>query len=65
MIKSWHLFFLSHLKTTFKEHKKDLICHEGHSNFVNHIVEEGHEMRNMEDMLPFYINKTITRKSVN
>ena len=44
-------------KTRFREHGKDFINAEGHSSFAKHIIEEGHDMRNIEKIL-LYTRKT-------
>ena len=41
----------SNFKTRFKEQKKDFIYGEGHSNFSNHVIEEGDEMKNMVNIM--------------
>ena len=38
-------------KTSFKKLTKDFICFEGHSSITNYVVEEGHEMRNMDGIV--------------
>ena len=38
-------------KTRFKEHKKIFYLSEERSNFANHIIEEGHETKNMGDTM--------------
>ena len=38
-------------KRRFKELKKDFICGEGRSNFSNHVIEEGHELKNIDNIL--------------
>ena len=39
------------IKSRFKEHKKDFIYGKGRSNFSTHVIEEGHEMKNIEDVM--------------
>ena len=35
----------------YKENKKDFIYCEGHSSFSNHVIEEGHEMKNIDNIM--------------
>ena len=37
-------------KTRFEEHN-DFIWGEERSSFANHIIEEGHEMKNVDDLM--------------
>ena len=41
---------LNNFKTRFKERKKDFICVERLSNLSSHVIEEGHEMNNMDSI---------------
>ena len=47
------------VKTGFKEHKKEFIYGEGRSNFSTHVIGEGHEMKNIDNI------KTILHKENN
>ena len=38
-------------KTRFKEHKNDFIYGEGRYNFSTYVIEEGHENKNIDDIM--------------
>ena len=50
-------------KTRFKNIKKYFIYGEGRSNFGNTIVEEGHEMRNIDNIMTIYL-KILEEKDI-
>ena len=39
------------IKTRFKEHKTYFIYDERRSNFSTHVIEERHEMKNIDDIM--------------
>ena len=44
-------------KTRFKDHKKYFIYRQGRSNFSNNIIEEGHEMNNIDNIMTILHNE--------
>ena len=51
-------------KTRFKEHKKDFIYGEGCSNFSTLVIEEGHEMKNIDDIMTI-LHKENNHEKIN
>ena len=51
-------------KTRFKEHKKYFIYDEGRSNFSTHVIEEGHEMKNIDDIM-IILHKESNHEQIN
>ena len=52
-------------KTTFKEYKTDFIYGEGRSNFSSHVIEEGHEIKNMDNIVTILHNENNHEKIYN
>ena len=51
-------------KTRFKEHKKDFTYGKGHSNFFSEVIEEGHEMENIDNIITI-LHKENNHEKVN
>ena len=52
------------LKQDLKSTKKN-IYGEGRSNFSTHVIEEGHEMKNIDDIMTILKKKATMKKSIN
>jgi len=57
-------FSLENYNTRFKEHKKDFIFDEGRFNFSTHVIEEDHEMKNIDDIM-IILYKANNREKIN
>ena len=51
-------------KTRFKEHKKDFIYDEERSNFSTHVIEEGREMKHIENIMTI-LHKESNHEKIN
>ena len=52
------------MNNLFKEHRKDFILGEGRSNSSTHVIEEGHEMKNIDNIMTI-LHKKNNHEKIN